>query len=512
MREIIIKKEIEISKIKFACFKGKVKVKLRGTKVDEISNIARDIYNLDIYESEITETKPIDKQEFNKFKDLEEMLVPELIEALVEKPRNQKEKQFYVEDVRNCIIHNYEVESFKQERTSYAIIRGEIVFQIEYRVKEKVLIDVPASEVFTINAGKIKIKRVAVTNTPKESGENLILAGLVLGIFQFVGLLALILTLVFAFRDYWQAGLWLVGVFAFMWFVGYFGKYLFKIVSTLISWVVAMLIMGFLLTWLSLNDNKTEKESKSSEKKYEDINVSDSITYESEQLALEDTLAIDSILPKKIYNSLHWSDYSGQRYSFEYLIDSAKFLKARQNRSKFVGYTWQDIYENLYRNDKSLLKNIFEKYDSLRFGVNSLDFARVIVSSIQEIPYTWILPESCLNAPNQQEINQSGYACLGNVKNYGVQSPIEFMANQKGDCDTKALIIYSVLKHFNYDVCILTSMAYEHALIGINIPANGKFKNHRGKKYYVWETTVKGIDIGQLPPTHSNMNLWEVTL
>ena len=55
-------------------------------------------------------------------------------------------------------------------------------------------------------------------------------------------------------------------------------------------------------------------------------------------------------------------------------------------------------------------------------------------------------------------------------------------------------------------------MAYEHALIGINIPANGKFKNHRGKKYYVWETTVKGIDIGQLPPTHSNMNLWEVTL
>jgi len=374
------------------------------------------------------------------------------------------------------------------------------------------LIDVPFNEEFTITAGKIKIKRAAIKNKPTETGEKLILAGIILAIFKIVAFLALVLTIIFAFRDYWVVGLWLAGIIGTMWFVGYFRKSLLKIVGTLISWVLVMLILGFLITWLSFSNNAKETESESSEEKYEDIE-NDSIIYQDEQqLALEDTLAIDSIQPQSIYNSLHWSDYSGQRYSYEYFIDSTKFKQARQNRSQLVAYSWKDIYSSLYKNDKGLLKSIFEKYDSLRFGANSLDFARIVVSSIQETPYTWILPESCFNAPNQQEINRSGYACLGNVKNYGVQSPLEFMANQKGDCDTKSLMIYSVLRHFNYDVCVLTSMAYEHALLGINIPANGKYKIHRGKKYYVWETTVKGIDIGQLPPTYSNMNLWEVSL
>ncbi len=505
------KKEIEISKIKFAYFKGKVKLKLRGLKVDEISKIVRDIYNLDIYQSEITGTQAITKQEYDSFEDVEGKLTPELIEALVEKPEKRKDKHFYVEDIRNCIIHSYEYESFKQDRTAYAIVKGEIVFQIEYRVKEKVQIDVPFDEVFTINAGKIKIKRAAVANKPTESGEKLILAGIVIAIFKFVALLALTLTFIFAFREHWQTALLLGGIFGTVWFIGYFGKHLVKIVGTLISWVIMLLVLGFLFAWFSTKEDSSETEA--TEVPEEIIVENDSLKFQDdEEITAADTVLLDSLSMKLIYNTLHWSDYSGQQYSFEYYIDSSDFQKARYNRSHFTGYSWYYIYQNLYQNDKDLLKNIYQKYDSLRSGSNALEFARIVVSSIQEVPYTWILPESCFDANNQQEINKSGYACLGNIKKYGIQSPLEFMANQKGDCDTKSLIIYSILKHFNYDVCILISEAYEHALLGINIPASGKYKMHQGKKYYTWETTVKGMDIGQISPQQSNMNLWEVAM
>ena len=500
----------EISKIKFACFKGKVKLKLRGTKVDEISNIVRDIYHLDIYDAEITKTEAISQEEYDAFENAEGKLSPELIEALVEKPGKRAEKQFYVEDIRNCIIHNYQYESYKRERTCYAIVNGEIVFQIEFRVKEKVLVDAPYKEVFTIDAGKIKIKRAAIENTLKESGEKLILAGIVVGIFEFVVGLALTFTLIFALRDYWQTALLVVGIWLALWFISYFGKYLLRIVRTLIAWVLLLLVLGFLFTWVALKD--IHWETTANEEIYEDITETDNVFQEEQDSLRVDSAMVDSLSMKSIHNSLHWSDYNGRRYSYEYFIDSAKFQTARHHRSNFTGYSWGDIYRNLHQNDNAFLRNIYQKYDSLRVSNNSLEFARLIVSSIQEVPYTWILPESCFDATNKQEINNSGYACLGNVKKYGIQSPLEFMVNQKGDCDTKALVVYSILKYFNYDVRMLISEAYEHALLGINIPANGKYKQFQGKKYYVWETTVKGLDIGQLAPEHSNMNLWQVTL
>ncbi len=500
------KKEIEISKIRFAYFKGKVKLKLRGKKVDEISNIVRDIYNLDIYQAEITSTQAITSQEYNSFEEVEGKLTPELIEALVEKPEKQKDDRFYVEDIRNCIIHTYEYESFKQDRTAYALVTGEIVFQVEYRVKEKVQIDVPFDEVFTINAGKIKIKRAAVANTPTESGEKLVLAGIIVGVLQIVGFLALILTIIFAFREYWQVGLILGAIAGIAKTYSFFHKDTRQIISILATWVILLLFFGGFITWLSFNKDEDQATEIITEDEI------DSITCEDIELVVAiDSLMIEIPDSTIIYNSFEWSDYSRQVYSYNYQVTTKNFKKARINRAS-TGFIAREIYANLVEHDKIYLKDIFFKYDSLRNELNALDFARLIVSSVQDIPYTWILPGSCFDSTRIDEIKRSGNSCLGNVTPYGVQSPLEFMANQKGDCDTKVLIIYAILKNFNYDVCILSSDAYRHAILGINIPANGKFKAYRGKKYFVWESTLWGSDIGRLNPLWSNMNLWEVVM
>jgi hypothetical protein len=61
-------------------------------------------------------------------------------------------------------------------------------------------------------------------------------------------------------------------------------------------------------------------------------------------------------------------------------------------------------------------------------------------------------------------------------------------------------------------VCIFISEEYEHAMLGINIATTGKYIRNGGTRYYFWETTVDGMDVGIMPPDYSNLSLWSVAL
>ena len=43
------------------------------------------------------------------------------------------------------------------------------------------------------------------------------------------------------------------------------------------------------------------------------------------------------------------------------------------------------------------------------------------------------------------------------------------MTNLKGDCDTRTLLLYTILSHYNYDVAV-SSEFYGHSILGINLP------------------------------------------
>ena len=102
--------------------------------------------------------------------------------------------------------------------------------------------------------------------------------------------------------------------------------------------------------------------------------------------------------------------------------------------------------------------------------------------------------------------------CLGNIL-FGFQSPVEFMSNFKGDCDTKVLLCFYILKKFGYDVAILISERFEHAVLGINLNVGGSdYVYHRGVKYYAWETTSEGFKPGYLSREDKRMRYWDVCL
>jgi hypothetical protein len=92
------------------------------------------------------------------------------------------------------------------------------------------------------------------------------------------------------------------------------------------------------------------------------------------------------------------------------------------------------------------------------------------------------------------------------------QHEVSSSINNKGDCDTRAIVLFTILDHFNYDVAMLVSEEYGHCILGVNMPGTGTYKSHFGKRYYVWETTAKDFQLGQLPPEISNMQNWRIVL
>lgn len=284
-----------------------------------------------------------------------------------------------------------------------------------------------------------------------------------------------------------------------IWLIIFIIRKTYKVLLAIIAAVLIFMAIGFVFSVMSKIKNTANNE----------IVANDTTTNLS-----DDEFADQDESGDKVYipNSLKWSNYSNKKFSFDYRIAESDFIEAQANRSQYFGDTWHDIYQNLYENDRRMLSSVYKKFDALKQGYDALDFARLIVSSIQEIPYTWILVEGCNDAPNFSEIQSSGFKCIGYIEHYAVLSPAEFLVSQKGDCDTKSMVLYTILKRFNYDVRILISEQYGHAMLGINIPASGIYLNYQGEKYYVWETTVEGMDVGLISPDYSNLSLWEVAL
>ena len=217
----------------------------------------------------------------------------------------------------------------------------------------------------------------------------------------------------------------------------------------------------------------------------------------------------------------NWQDYSGNNYAGIFQVNFSDYKSSHNFRNNYPDELYSENDYNkfiaqVYLLDKQPLTAVYHMLDSIN-ETNSLtqqEFAEVIVSSVQHIPYTLLLDKSCSYSYDDEFIRdylQSGEECIGNVR-FGILNPAEFIATLKGDCDTRTVFLFTLLNHFGYDVAILGSRLYAHSIIGINLPYQGTYKLIKGKKYYVWETTGKDFVPGQLPREISNMNHWTVNL
>ncbi len=217
-----------------------------------------------------------------------------------------------------------------------------------------------------------------------------------------------------------------------------------------------------------------------------------------------------------------WKDNYGNNFEGDLAVREKDFLRLfnyidlykPSNQDNF----WGSLYDYIERSDTPSLDLVIATFEQLHETreFNQMEFAEMIVSCIQDIPYSFVFQDECLPPDSYEDsirefLEYCPECCIGN-KSYGIQNPVSFIQNLKGDCDTRTVLIYSLLKHFNYDVAILNSDFYRHSIIGINLPASGTYKMYSGKKYAVWETTAKYYPVGQLPGNFNDITHWYVVL
>jgi DnaJ domain len=228
-----------------------------------------------------------------------------------------------------------------------------------------------------------------------------------------------------------------------------------------------------------------------------------------------------------INHTLRWKDRDSSGYTIQLSILSSALYRSTvfHKQMELQQYNFQGIgavYRFMLDTDNEYTKPIATAFDSLAKlrSLDRLHTASMVVSCIQSIPYTLVVDNSCSSNYSDDYVNQylthcEGDCCKGYSK-FGVQSPVEFIGDLKGDCDTRALLLYDLLGKLGYKVALMISNYYKHALIAVcldKVPSDEEVAIHiNGERYYLWETTSKGFGPGELPATISNINHWNIAL
>lgn len=243
----------------------------------------------------------------------------------------------------------------------------------------------------------------------------------------------------------------------------------------------------------------------------------------SKDESVKETFRIEDRDTIAVYSSHRiWRDNYGNSYHGDLTVREKDFTELKKLTSTYNATTTKNFWGNLYHYlekesapSLDLLVATFRQIEQ-EHQLTQMEFAEMVVTCIQDIPYSFVFQEECLEADVYEDsikyiLQKCPDCCIGNIL-YGIQNPVSFMQNLKGDCDTRTVLIYSILKHFGYDVAILNSDFYRHSIIGLHLPAAGQHKIYKGKKYMLWETTAQFYEIGKLPSNFNNVTHWNVVL
>lgn len=238
------------------------------------------------------------------------------------------------------------------------------------------------------------------------------------------------------------------------------------------------------------------------------------------EVEVDESEVVDSI--EQIEINLQWRALDGELYQGAYSLNVPDIKKSQSYIRSFTPYNFSSfgaLYGNLSSHDHPKMGSLYEMLDSIKTENKLSDrrFLDVIVSMVQSQEYVIVLDVSCsdpkiLSDRSIRNMLNSGVSCESSHP-FGLKSPLEFLSSLTGDCDTRTLLLYTLLKHYGYKVAIINSTHYAHSMIGVDIDgARGSRKVYRRNNYYFWETTSKGFELGFLPHEVNSIVFWDVVL
>lgn len=321
-------------------------------------------------------------------------------------------------------------------------------------------------------------------------------------IMLFIAIAALLLSLIFGFAF----GIVISTIFLFyVLFNCYFRflKYLFYVLGLL-------LLVGFIFSLTRINWDFSPKPyiPKIVENHYKPV-------LRKKIFLLENKKEKPDFLIEQEFN---WRSYNKEFYSGKYGIKNSDFVNAKNFKNSLSeNLPYSKIIYSIKENDKNNLQQVFRMFDAIQAkrNLSKEKFAEMVVSFVQNIPYTMILPGSCnakdYNSEFIRQYLQDKNAPCSAFQKFGINTPIEFLVNLNGDCDTRTLLVFTILEHYNYDVVLLSSDIYQHSIIGINLPYQGARYEFMDKSYVFWETTSFSPP-GIIDNEISNTNNWYISL
>jgi hypothetical protein len=248
--------------------------------------------------------------------------------------------------------------------------------------------------------------------------------------------------------------------------------------------------------------------------------------FKQEELIVQDTTQIQidtnqQPIDKK-FITWAWDDYEGSHHEIAFYVNRSDSTRAAELRTAYKSAELSALYYDFIRVSSGPLDSMYNAMiQDIRVknlsGQQVLDY---VVSAIQTPKYTKITHEDecpCEDMGQQWEDDCSpradGKGCCNSVLPSGVYTPTEFIVKKTGDCDTKSLIAYALLKKMGYKSALLVgkvSGGY-HAMLGlteVNPVIPSKYVRHNSHVYYPWEVTGDYNGDCRL----GNMNMWSVWL
>ena len=275
-------------------------------------------------------------------------------------------------------------------------------------------------------------------------------------------------------------------------------------ISNIVFWLLAAII-GFL--FLPYFKNGTYDNSKL--EKW--VKAFDTI----QPIPIIDTLIevdTSNTITKYVFKIWDWNDFNGKHHSIKFKYKIGSLESAENNRlDSPIFNSLEGHYAQLYANDRLILVDLIKQMKKYIKGnnLNYMQALEYVCSSIQDIPYTLILNETN-GCPCEQpfgsfsancKVQSDGRGCCDAVMPSGIYSPFEFVYKETGDCDTRALLAFTILKEMGFDVAVMVSKSKSHSVLGVsNIggPGYSYGTNLYGKKYYLWELTSQQWRFGDV--------------
>lgn len=218
-----------------------------------------------------------------------------------------------------------------------------------------------------------------------------------------------------------------------------------------------------------------------------------------------------------------WKDYADSTYEGNIWVRQTDLSRSSEfknhlllSRDAFNAY--DRMLAAVTTNDSARMPGVYSLFDSIRNSghLDEIRFAEMVVSFVQDIPYAMILDQDCdpnlYSDPFTRSYLQSSNASCAGYQRFGIHTPLEFMGTLLGDCDTRTLLLYTILNHYDYKVAILSSEVYSHSLLGVVLPVDGTVYIFNDRRYVLWETTTPQIPPGIIGVPFNNLSNWRISL